>query len=140
MEALIEKLNNQTFIRIKGLKRKRKETPLEFLYSFLTDWNERFPTIFLDGSVQTPPSKRRSMDDLWMIMKYYYPTLTFKEFCQILYIDIHTFPRIRTSPCSIIRKRVFYHNGRESAIYDRNLKDQHGFKFKDYIDYASTTT
>ena len=139
METLIEKLNN-TPICVKGLDKKRKETPVEFLYNFLTDWNLKLPTIYLDGELQTPPGRRRSMDDIWLIMQYYYPLLSFKEFCQILYIDIHTKPSIRSSPCFIIRKRVFYYNRNHGVIYDRNSKDQHGYTFKDYINYATSTT
>lgn len=131
-------------IRIQGLLKKhqghtgRKETPLQFLVKFFKEWNEEKNTIYVDNSeVQTATGKRRSLGDIFMIMKYYYPTITLKEVFKLLHADINTVitSGFRTSKCNTIHKRVWYYSeGGSSSVMDKNSNDEYGNIYQKYVD------
>jgi hypothetical protein len=131
-------------IRIQGLLKKhqghtgRKETPLQFLVKFFKEWNEEKNTIYVDNSeVQTDTGRRRSLGDIFMIMKYYYPTITLKEVFKLLHTDINTVitSGFRSSRCSQIQKRVWYYDSSsQSNVLDKSINDEYGNSYQKYVD------
>jgi hypothetical protein len=136
---------NPRAIRLERTLRARTETPKQFLEKFFKTWNEvdddspnysnnqsEKDTIYVDDStVQTVAGKRRSLGDIFMIMRYYYSTITLKEVMKLLYVDLITNSSIsnnfRTSKCNTINKRVWYYDyDSEAGIYDRTVTDEYG--------------
>lgn len=121
-------------VRLPGLLKKRKESLDEFLTKFFTDWNKEKDTIYADSKgkktpeVQTPANKRRSVGDIYQIVKYYYPKATLEEVVTFLYKEgKHQVPRLRSSFCHTINKRVFYQGdeNQSAEIHDHSVKDEH---------------
>lgn len=121
-------------IRLERLLKKRKETVEEFIYKFFTEWNDDRNTIFVNREVQTLAEKRRSLGDIFMIVRYYYPSATLEEVVKILH---ETMPKrltgFRTSYCNDIKKRVFYYDGeRATGVFDAKKEDEYGNLYADY--------
>lgn len=112
LEALILSKNTRE-IRLPGLLRNRKTQTLEsFLTKFFIEWNVEKITIFVDDSTeQTGINKRRSLGDIYIICKYYYPNCTLKEVLTLLYVTLNNnLTGFRTSYCHTIKKRVWYYS------------------------------
>ena len=119
------------------LKTVRKLTLKQFLTKFFTEWNSERNTIFVESrEIQTMMNKRRSLGDIYMICKYYYPEITLKELIQLLYVDlINELSGFRTSICSQINKRVWYYDaGRSTTIANETDNDEFGNDVEFYTD------
>lgn len=123
-------------IRIQILK-KRRETLKEFLVKFFTEWNLEKDTIFVENrEVQTEANKRRSLGDIYMICKYYYPNCTLQDVIKLLYVDLHNEITVgfRTSKCNTINKRVWYYEEESNnGIFDKTSNDEYGHIWSWYI-------
>lgn len=124
---------NPRAVRLPGLLRNRGTQSLQaFLQEFFTNWNAEKDTIFADNrEVQTQAGKRRSVGDIFMICKYYYPSCTLKQVYKALLIDMPaSMPAgFRTSKCSTIGKRVWYYSsGEESGQLSLETNDEYGNK------------
>jgi hypothetical protein len=126
---------NPSSIRLPGLLRNRKtQTLSDFLRTFFLKWNDEKDTIFVeDRDIQTAAGKRRSVGDIFMICRYYYPTCTLSQVYDILLNQLPiTMPSgFRTSYCSTINKRVWYYDAtKESAQKDLNKADEYSNKIE----------
>jgi hypothetical protein len=126
---------NPSSIRLPGLLRNRKSQTLpDFLRTFFLTWNNEKDTIFVeDRDIQTAAGKRRSVGDIFMICRYYYPTCTLSEvYDKLLNLLPITMPSgFRTSYCSTINKRVWYFDStKESAQRDLHKADEYGNKIE----------
>jgi hypothetical protein len=117
-------------LRLKGVLKKRKETLKDFLIKFFTEWNNKKDTIYVGNRhVQTSPGKRRSLGDIFVICRYYYPKCTLEEVKSIVYNELfEEIPRFRSSWCTRVNKRVFYQGeeGQTTHIYDTSKHDEFG--------------
>lgn len=136
VEATINR-NNPRAIRIQGLLRRRRESLQEFLVRFFQEWNLEKNTIYVDDSaVQTAPNKRRSLGDIYMICKYYYPNCTLNEVLNLLYNVIPTIITrgYRTSYCFTINKRVWYYSENiANTVADQGQADEFGKNYQFYL-------
>lgn len=131
-----EKLLKERPLRITILK-KRPETPEQFLIRFFKEWNEDKDTIYADDkSVQTVAGKRRSLGDIFLIMRYYYPTITVKEVMNLL---VNALPRkindgFRSSWCNQTSKKMFYYDTeQENGVFDKTKNDEWGNAYNKYV-------
>lgn len=127
-------------VRLPGLVKKRKETLEQFLIKFFTEWNDEKDTVYVEkvgskikighsSTVQTGKGKRRSIGDVYLICKYYYPFCTLKEVTDLMYGVLFTkMAKFRSSICSTINKRVFYvgDDGQNTKIYNTDEEDEYG--------------
>jgi len=125
---------NTRAIRLPGLLRNRKtETLKQFLVKFFKEWNEEKDTIYADNrDVQTAAGKRRSIGDLFMICRYYFPNTTVKQLYNCLINELPTAipDGFRGSYCNTINKYVFYFNeGGNNGFYDRERNNEYGYTF-----------
>ncbi len=132
-------------IKLERLLKRRTETLKEFLIKFfkgnpnneILPWNDTRNTIYVDDStVQTPMEKRRSLGDIYMICKYYYPNCTLQEVVKLLYVTLidELDEGMRTSYCNTIRKRVWYYSfDTDGGVYNEDTVDEYGNKFNFYI-------
>lgn len=124
-------------LRIQGLLKKRKETLEEFLIKFFSKWNEEKDTILVENKeVDTLAGCRRSIGDVYMICKYYYPKCTLKEVKDILYgfIGGSKLKGFRSSYCHSTDKRMFYREDPEdkSVILNTDEVDEFGMITEDW--------
>lgn len=108
-EISIQIEKNTNPIRIKGLLKKREEPLKEFLIKFLTTWVYEKDTVWVStGLAQCHKGARRSINDLFLISKHYYPETTLKEVAQLLFIEFPTSLKgFSSSYCPTIMRRVF---------------------------------
>lgn len=135
-------------VRLPGvLKNRRTQTAAQFLEKFFRDWNNsrteesrRKNTIYADDStIQTESGRRRSLGDLFMIVKYYYPNITLAEVVRILYVELpnRITDGFRSSICSQIRKRVWYyepHQNSQNNVANSTSNDEYGHPVQWYRD------
>jgi hypothetical protein len=131
-------------IRLERTLRTRRETLAQFIEKFFMEWNgnnetdeeqgESKNTIFVDNhEVQTDWGRRRSLGDIFMICKYYYPACTLREVLQIL-TTIVSRDHFRTSWCNTIRKKVWYYNPNDSnATLNQEKQDEYGYTWSQYL-------
>ena len=140
-ETIEQKLVLNEPIRLKGLLKNRTETVEEFLSDFFTKWNEVKPTIYVKSkAVQTDEGKRRSLEDIYLITKYYYPKV--KLVTVVSFLGDEAFdevPRFRSSYCSMMNKRAFYMGSTNapSAVYNKTKLDEWGNDWSFYNDNMS---
>lgn len=121
------------------LKKSAQKLGLEgFLIKFFKEWNEDRDTIYLEtAEVQTEAGKRRSLGDVYMISKYYFPNCTVKEIINLLYIILpqRITSGFRTSKCNTIHKRVWYYDSEDSGgAFDKTSNDEFRHPYQYYID------
>ena len=156
---LIENLTNEQLnnIQIKLLKNRdplcldkidRDKISTKSHYLGLNDilyYNRHLNTLYSSSKrLQCFKNRNRSQGDLYMLMRYYYPDITFKEFRKALIRLLNNY-HISTFYCNDIHKRIFYNPGffgrkpYHSNILDHLYKkDEFGFtlsKFSDGKDY-----
>lgn len=124
-------------IRLEKTKKKREESLHEFLVKFFTDWNFEKETVYVDDhECQTDTGRRRSLGDIFMICKYYYPNVTLEEVIRELYIALPTtFSNgFRTSYCFTIDKRVWYYDEDEdNGVYNKTKHDEWDNPYRVYL-------
>lgn len=131
IEAAI-RISHPRAIRLEKTLKKRKESIEDFLIKFFKEWNNEKRTIYCDDEeTQTEVGKRRSLGDIYMICKYYYPNCTLKEIIKLLYITLPNHEEFeqgyRTCRCNTIHKRVWYYaEDRESELLNPTANDEYG--------------
>lgn len=127
-EELETKILKLTPIRLaKFFKKNLPDTLEEFLQNFFVTYNNEHPTIYVESKKeQTSVGRRRSLGDIFLICKYYYPSCNLNDVVKILF---KTFPTklkgFRSSYCYTINKRVFYYAQRAGALFQENT-DEYG--------------
>lgn len=137
IEKLILNEFSKENIRLEKLLKKRKEPIDEFLVNFFTKNNNDKKTIFVKSKeVYTDVKKRRSLGDIYMLCKYYYPDTTLKEVVDLLYkILPERIPRFRSSMCNMIKKRVFYQGSldQSSHFYNHSTPDEFNMTIEQWL-------
>lgn len=137
-KEILAKLKKEP-IRLIGVLKKRKE-PLDiFIKTFFTKWNLNRDTIYVNTkAVQTEANKRRSLADIFMLCRYYYPECTLLDVIKVLYIKIVDTKDFRSSYCFKIQKRVWYYSKNSgTAVYNKDSKDEYGFTYNEYIKFLN---
>lgn len=124
-------------IRLEKTKKERKESLRDFLVKFFTEWNDNKNTVYVDTrEVQTDTGRRRSLGDIYMICKYYYPKITLEEVLRELLIELDNYfeSGFRTSYCFNICKRVWYYTPElKSFVYNKLKHDEYGNPYRYYM-------
>ena len=135
-----KKLLKQPLLKIEGLNpdRVRSKNYAKGIV-FLMNQTYRHHTVYSTIDTRNPRwddiqchrGARRSQGDLYLIARYYYPELTFKEFREILF-DIVSNDYYNTSYCGTINKRVFWRNSFKGIWYmnmidSEDIMDELGF-------------
>jgi hypothetical protein len=138
-------INSNKKIRLEKFLRKDKGTSLKiFLQTFFCKLNNEYNTIYYeDKKVQTPKGKRRSIADLFLISKYYFPKTKLKEVLEILYSfeNSKEVPNFRSSYCNQIKRRTFYKgtNTQQSEILQEESKDEFSLNVMEWKKLMKTT-
>ena len=106
LQAVEDNLNSVSLLHL-GNCTIDSTDPKEILYEILQKQRDSY-TLDSNNEVQcNNDDKKRSQGDLYRIMKYYYPSLTFKQLRSLL-LDLANEKRISSIYCGWINKRVFY--------------------------------
>lgn len=104
----------------------------DFIHNFLVSYNQKYKTASLGdlGRDQCSTGRLRSLADIFMICKHYFPSCTLEEVKDALYANINM---LSTQVCSTIHKRVYWirHNSTEKRHEDS--VDEFGLKFNNYL-------
>lgn len=122
-------------IRLEKTLKKRTETPAKFLEDFFVKYNNERNTIFaVSKQIHTSTGKRRSLGDIFMIMRYYYPTCTLEEVVKLLQKTLPAkLSGFRTASCGQINKRTYYLNTEmKTEVLNKSYVDEYGYLYEDY--------
>lgn len=137
IEEKILSENKDKEIRFSNLRKtgRKDKTVKEFLQRFFTELNLEKDTIYVKNKeLQTQRGRRRSIGDIFMICRYYYPKCTLKEVYEILLVDFRKeYERsYRMSYCSQTRKYMFYYSeGQASGEFNTGDKNEYGYSVND---------
>ena len=103
-----------------------------FIYHFITTLNNNHYTYKKDNILVCRSHKRRSLGDIFLICKTYYPDCTIEDVVKVL-IDLCETQKIAGSRCSDIHKFVFH---RQSSVYSPHHQVEYSSKylFKDIVE------
>lgn len=125
---------NPKKIRQKGLKKSEiPKTVEEFVEKFLSDYSKKYDSIYLNRKSQCSKGKRRSLGEIFMICRYYYPTCTLKQVFKALHKLVETKRGYVTSWCRQTERRMWYYaKGRENYVYNTGRIEEYGYTFGEY--------
>ena len=131
----LSRINPQD-LNIEGFKHLFKEYDKKFILRFLRNINNEYYTVdSKTNRVTCRLSARRSIRDIYLIVKYYFPEITFKQVLEDIVI-LYNQDFINGSFCSDVRLYVFYTDQISSASNsDRTLELSQELTFKDLINY-----
>lgn len=143
LQKLIEKQYPRP-IRLEKTKKKRKELLHDFLIKFFTEWVNERATVYVDTKeVQTKTkgqhkTMRRSLGDIYMICKYYYPDIDLGDVVHELYINLPQSIQkgFRSSYCFALNKRTFYYDpDQANQVYNKTNNDEYGHPYRWYLSF-----
>lgn len=102
-----------------------------FLLVFFKHNNNKCTLFPVKNIVQCGPMTRRSMGDVYRIVKYYFPKVKLIDILQFLYQNAGV--TLHCNYCFTIRKRVYRYVEYDHNFYDKEHKDEYGFTWNDYI-------
>lgn len=105
----------------------------QFINDFILRYNNRYLTYTISESFVCDIYKRRSLGDIFLICRAYYPNCTIIDVLKVLIKLIHE-SYISGSRCSTIEKFVFYSGGRDSAL-NSNVEYCNELTFNKIIEY-----
>lgn len=107
---------NPRALRLRSTMRNRGNQTLQgFMKRFFETYNKERETIYVDDESRQCDTnggsgRRRSIGDLFMIARYYFPNTTLRQLYDILFNQLDAeLPGFRSSYCTTINKYVFYH-------------------------------
>lgn len=121
------------YVDFKGDQKRYDTNSREFIYNFIHTYNLKFDTKYVDNkeAFQCSYGRRRSLGDIYLITKNYYPEITIEEVLTHL-IDFAEKGWIAGMHCGQIHKYVFFNNG----LYKREDRLEYlpdSLKFRDLI-------
>ena len=127
---------NPQDLNIKGFKHLFKEYDKKFILRFLRNINNEYYTVdSKTNKVTCRLGARRSIRDIYLVVKYYFPEITFEQVLEDI-VWLYNEQFINGSFCNDVRLYVFYTDQISSARYsDRRLELSQELTFKDLIDY-----
>lgn len=103
-----------------------------FILDFMIDYNTRFDTYDHNSWYICGTDRRRSLGDIYLICKGYYPDCTIEDVFKIL-IRMLEDGTINGSYCNTINKFVFY-NSSSHNNFDVKVEYKEGIKFKQLLE------
>ena len=131
----LNRINPQD-LNIEGFKHLFKEYDKKFILRFLRNINNEYYTVdSKTNRVTCRLGARRSIRDIYLVVKYYFPEITFEQVLEDI-VRLYNEQFINGSFCSDVRLYVFYTDQISSARNsDRTLELSQELTFKDLINY-----
>ena len=127
---------NPQDLNIKGFKHLFKEYDKKFILRFLRNMNNEYYTVnSKTNRVTCRLGARRSIRDIYLIVKYYFPEITFEQVLEDI-VRLYNEQFINGSFCYDVRLYVFYTDQISFARQsDKTLELSQELTFKDLINY-----
>ncbi len=93
-------------LQLFGYKHKAKTSQKIFIKNLVLKLNIEYPTHLANGDLQCCRDRRRSVGDIWLICKNYYPNITLAIVKKEL-LALSLAGTIKTFSCCTINKRVY---------------------------------
>ena len=131
----LSRINPQD-LNIEGFKHLFKEYDKKFILRFLRNMNNEYYTVdSKTNRVTCRLGARRSIRDIYLVVKYYFPEITFEQVLEDI-VTLYNQDFINGSFCSDVRLYVFYTDQISSARNsDRTLELSKELTFNDLINY-----
>ena len=131
----LSRINPQD-LNIEGFKHLFKEYDKKFILRFLRNINNEYYTVdSKTNRVTCRLGARRSIRDIYLVVKYYFPEITFEQVLEDI-VRLYNEQFINGSFCSDVRLYVFYTDQISSARNsDRTLELSKELTFNDLINY-----
>ena len=131
----LSRINPQD-LNIEGFKHLFKEYDKKFILRFLRNINNEYYTVdSKTNRVTCCLSARRSIRDIYLVVKYYFPEITFEQVLEDI-VRLYNEQFINGSFCSDVRLYVFYTDQISFARHsDKTLENSQEITFKDLINY-----
>lgn len=105
-------------------------TKKEFIREFILKYNSNYDT-FAGEYIQCAKNRRRSLGDIYLITKYYYPNCTIEDVIKELIHLLNT-KKIAGSYCSTIHKYVF-HNQSDAYIKESKTEYPNNIRWEEIV-------
>lgn len=130
-------------LKLKGLDKPEEKNPKDFIKMFFSKYNKKLETIYVsNGTVQCMPGKRRSIEDIYLILTYYYPKASLtKLYTELLNLILNNL--VVSGLCKVIHKRVYrgITSTDQGGYINGTLIDEFGIDLKTFkIDKTSITS
>ena len=134
----LSRINPQD-LNIEGFKHLFKEYDKKFILRFLRNINNEYYTVdSKTNKVTCRLGARRSIRDIYLVVKYYFPEITFEQVLEDI-VWLYNEQFINGSFCSDVRLYIFYTDQISSARNsDRTLELSQELTFKDLINYFNS--
>lgn len=131
----LSRINPQD-LNIEGFKHLFKKYDKKFILRFLRNMNNEYYTVdSKTNRITCRLSARRSIRDIYLVVKYYFPEITFEQVLEDI-VRLYNEQFINGSFCNDVRLYVFYIDQISFARYpDRTLEFSQELTFKDLINY-----
>ncbi len=124
-------IKQQGGLKLKGLTKPDEKNPQDFLRRFFSYYNKKLETVYKsNGQIQCMPNKRRSIQDIYLIVLNYFPKASLtKLYTEILKLISENL--VISGICLDIHKRVYrgvnsgekgYINGVLADEFDIDMK------------------
>lgn len=129
-------LINPQDLNPKSFRNVFNEYNILFIKKFISNINNNYYTVdSKTNKVTCRLGARRSIRDIYLIVKYYFPEVTFEQVLKDI-VELYNEGIINGSYCNDVRLYVFYTDQISySRNAERNLEDSLEIKFKDLINY-----
>jgi hypothetical protein len=105
----------------------------DFIILFFVGLNKYFTTVEVEsGNLRTNRNKRRSIGDVYRIVKHYYPEVTLPELFTKMDNIFGREEGFRSSYCTTINKRVYYYSRLDGSIVNLTTRDEYGLTYDDW--------
>jgi hypothetical protein len=145
LRIIEEELLTHSLLKLRNIPKNyyKSRRKLELMVDDIIWKNITHDTLYVsNGLRQCDCWHRRSQGDLFRIVKYYRPEVTFKEFRQALFNLVNS-ERLITSYCPNIRKRVFHKRNRyrqnQDTVYHSTTIDEFGLTLMPHVDMQLVT-
>lgn len=131
----LNKINPQD-LNIVNFKNLFKTYDKKFILRFLRNINNEYYTVDSEtNKITCRLSARRSIKDIYLIVKYYFPEITFEQVLEDI-VELYNEKFINGSFCNDVRLYVFYTDQISFSRHpDKTLEFSQELTFKDLINY-----
>ena len=131
----LSRINPQD-LNIEGFKHLFKEYDKKFILRFLRNINNEYYTVdSKTNRVTCRLGARRSIKDIYLIVKYYFPEITFEQVLEDI-VRLYNEQFINGSFCNDVRLYVFYTDQISFSRHsEKILENSQEITFKDLINY-----
>jgi hypothetical protein len=128
---------NYPKMRLQGLTKKEAGSHgvEKFIELLLTDYVKQFSTIipFTQTVLTTIAKKRRSLGDIYQIVKYYYPKVSLIDVIDPLVYLVKEKQGFRYTYCRQTQRKMFYYHQHSANYVEKHTNDEWGNSYDTYF-------